>query len=450
MSTCLERVSIPGRWRYYLSLAAFLAATALLLFTVVEMRRAFLFSVTDYIKIGSPSAILHLHPGHIPLLVLAGLGLWLGYSSMARLEGRLRGTAANMRGTTTFLGAAMMVLLVADLFIYRGVPGARIAAAGTMGVGQAIDVSRFPAWLEPLGQGINYLALVWHATVLGILIGALVLAMVGKFLRPALGRTGFKAHLAGAGLAIPQPFCSCCAAPIGAALYSGGAALGPTLAFVVSSPMLNPTSLILATVLLPGQFALLRIVGGLAVGVLVTYAVSLAASRWASREAIEPRPNRLVVLSARLVAGYSRLFRFGDLVQANSVESPTALVSTWLTLAWKLGRVVLPILFIGSVVTAAVVQAIPSPGEGIPGVVGAAAFGTLLMVPTWTELPIAGGFIKAGLPGPAATLLLTLPAVSIPSLVVLAGAVRSFRVVFLLGLLVFLTGVGAGSLFLYV
>lgn len=449
MATHLEQTLTPGRWRYYLSLATFLAAMGLLLFTVVEMRRAFLFPLTDYFKVGSPSAILYFNPGHVPLLVLAGLGLWLGYRAMVRLEERLK-VGINLKAMTNLLAIALGAFLVTDLFIYRGVPASRIVAAGQIGVGQAIPADAFQGWLAPLGQGINYLALVWHATVLGLLIGALLLAVVVRFLRPVLGRTGFKAHLAGAAVGIPQPFCSCCAAPIGAALYSGGAALGPTLAFVVSSPMLNPTSLVLATVLLPGEFALLRIVGGLAVGVLLTYAVSLAASRWASREARGPRPNRLVALFAKLVASYSQLFRFGDLVKASNVDSPAALVSTWLPLAWKLGRVVVPVLFIGSVVTAAVVQAVPSPGDGLPGVIWAAAFGTLLMVPTWTELPIAGGFIREGLPGPAAALLLTLPAVSIPCLVIVAGAVRSFRVVFLLGLLVFLAGVGAGALFLYV
>ncbi|MBI2866637.1 MAG: permease [Chloroflexi bacterium] len=448
MSTYAQ-VLAPGYRRYYLSLTLFLVSLGLLLFTVVEMRRAFLFPLSDYIKVGSPSAILYLNPGHVPLLVLAGLGIWLGYSSMARLEGRLKGARASLKAMANLLGIAIMLFLVVDLFIYRGVPASRIAAAGKMGVGRAIDLGRFPAWLEPLGEGINYMALVWHATVLGILIGALLLAVVAGFLKPLIGRKGFKAHLAGAALAVPQPFCSCCAAPIGAALYNGGAALGPTLAFVVSSPMLNPTSLILASVLLPGEFALLRILGGLAVGVLLTYAVSLAASRWASRETVNSRPSRWVELSAKLVGGYSQLFRFGDLAKGRSMESPAELVSTWLTMAWKLGRVVVPVLFMGSVVTAAAVKAVPSPSDSLLGVLAASAFGTMLMVPTWTEIPIAAGLIREGLSGPAAALLLTLPAVSIPCLLIVGGAIRSFRVALLLGLLVFLVGFGAGVVFLY-
>lgn len=438
-----------GPRRYYLTLAAFFASVALLLLTVVEMRRAFLFPLADYLRVGSPSPILYFEPRHIPLLVLGGLGVWLAYGSMLRLEGRLKGNGPNLKALANPLAIAMLVLLVVDLFIYRGVPASRIAAAGKMGVGQAIPLAAFPGWLEPLAQGINYLALVWHATVLGILIGALFLSVAAGFLRPLLGGRGFKAHLAGAALAVPQPFCSCCAAPIGASLYQGGAALGPTLAFVVSSPMLNPTTLILATVLLPGEFALLRIAGGLVVGIFLTYIVSLAASRWASPRPLESRPNRWIGLSARVVSSYSQLFRFGDALHGRAIDSPGTLIATWMALAWALARVVVPVLFLGSVVTAAVVMALPSPGGDLAGVIVAAAVGTMLMVPTWTEIPIAAALIAKGLGGPAAALLLTLPPVSVPCLLIVAGAVGSLRVALLLGLLVFLVGFGAGAVFLY-
>ncbi len=442
------QVATQRRGGYYLSLAAFLASVALLLFTIVDIRRAFLFPTVDYLRVGAPSTILSLDVRHAPLLVLGVLGAWLAYRSMVRLERRLKGDGPNLRTLARLLAVGIGVLLVADLFIYRGVPASRIAEAGKLAVGQAIPPDLFQGWLSPLGQGLNYLALVWHATVLGVLLGALFLCVGQEFLKPLLGGKGFKAHVAGAVLAVPQPFCSCCAAPVGAALYRGGAALGPTLAFVVSSPMLNPTALILATLLLPGEYALLRIAGGLAVGVLLTYVVSLVASRWVMNPlVVVSRPNRLVDASTRLLEGYARLFRFGDDL-GRIVDSPADLVSSWLSLAWRLARVVVPVLLVSSVVTAAVVMALPSPGADLLGVIAAAAFGTLLMVPTWTEIPIAAGLIKEGLSGPAAALLLTLPAVSVPGLAIVAGAIRSLRVALLLGLSVFVVGVGVGALFL--
>lgn len=78
--------------------------------------------------------------------MLAGLGIWLGYSSLTRLEGRLRG--ATLKVLPNVLTAAIMMFLVVDLFIYRGVPASRIAAAGKMGVG-----CQRPSYREPPGSG---------------------------------------------------------------------------------------------------------------------------------------------------------------------------------------------------------------------------------------------------------------------------------------------------------
>ena len=70
--------------RYYLTLGAFLLFLALLLFTVVDIRRGFLFS--GYFKVGAPSALLNLGLHQLPLLLVGGLGVWLAYRYMARFE----------------------------------------------------------------------------------------------------------------------------------------------------------------------------------------------------------------------------------------------------------------------------------------------------------------------------------------------------------------------------
>ena len=41
------------------------------------------------------------------------------------------------------------------------------------------------------------------------------------------------------------PICSCGTIPLGISLYYSGACLGPTLAFMTSSPMINPIAVIL-------------------------------------------------------------------------------------------------------------------------------------------------------------------------------------------------------------
>ncbi|MBI2917390.1 MAG: permease [Chloroflexi bacterium] len=435
---------------YNLATAGLVAFLGLLLLTVVDIRRGFLFALTEYHKIGSPSVLVYFDPRHVALLAAAVAGMALAYRHMHRAEAVLKSQGADLRTQAKLLAIALGALLVVDLFIYRGVPATRIVASGKLGIGQAIPLASFAGWLRPLGDAINYMLLVWHATLLALVIGGLFLAVSPAFVKRLRG-TGFRAHLAGAAMAVPQPFCSCCAAPIGSSLYRAGATLGPVLAFTVSAPMLNLSTWILASALLPTKYALLRIGGGLVIGVLLTYVASLVAGRWVAKPVVQAKPGLLFDVSGRLVAAFSRLFQFESSLRPDSVgmDSPTALLSRWPRLVWKLAKVVVPVLFVGALIAAAVVSGVPASANNLATVGVVAALGTLLMVPTWTEIPIAAGLIKEGVSGPAAALLLTLPAVSVPCLIVLAGAMRSFRVALVLGLLVFAVGLGVGAAFVY-
>lgn len=431
---------------YMLTIIAFLASLALVLLVVVEIRRGLLFTLADYVRIGAPTAIFYLDLRQVPLLLLGTAGVWLSYRRIVALEKTI--SRDTLKLAATLVGIAVLVLLVADLFVYRGVAAYRIAAAAKIGIGQAIPITAFPDWAQAVRQGLNYLALVWHATLLSVLLGGLFLALMAGRLQSWLSGTGFKAHLRGAALALPQPFCSCCSAPIGATLYRQGASLGTTLAFIVSSPMLNVTGLLLALILLPWEFSALRLVGGVAMGIFATYIVSVITARWtaAPGRGLKQR-NRASWFYAPLER-YARLFDFQRLVNAQPGESPGALIRNWMITTWRLGRIIVPVILIGSIITAAAVAAIPSPGDNLLGVVAAAAFGTLVMVPTWAEIPIASQLIEQGLRGPAASLVITLPAVSVPCLAIISGAITSLRVALLLGVAVFAAGLLAGVVFL--
>ncbi|MBI2852407.1 MAG: permease [Chloroflexi bacterium] len=439
-----------GRTPYYLSLTAFLASLGLLLFTLVDIRRGFLFS--SYFKIGAPSTLLNLNPGHLALAFIAGLGMWLSYKYMKRLEDNQEkdtDTRTMAKTSAIIIGA----LLVIDLFIYRGVPASRFLAAGKMGVGagpmglgRAMPVDSFPEWLQPAAEGLNYLLVVWHATTLGILLGSLFL-VAGAGLVMRLRGNSFVTHLTGSAVSLAQPFCSCCSAPIGAALYRKGASVGPTLAFVVSAPMLNITSLILATALLPAEFALLRILGGILIGIFITYGISLLAARRLA-ESPEATDDKRTGWGSKVISAYTRLFQFEKLFSEAIVASPAALVSNWLGMAGRLARVMVPVLLVGAILSAYIVQAMPDTGNNFFGVGVTALFGSLIMVPTWTEIPFAAALINKGLPGMAAVALITLPAVSLPALAIVAGSMRNVRVALALGLSVFIVGTAAGALFL--
>lgn len=433
---------------YYTGTAAFFALVTLLLYTIVEMRRGIFLPSNEYLKIGTPSAILYLNPIHLPLLLVGGIGAWLTYRYLERSSRNLRGQGVDLSFSTKLLGIGILVFLIVDLYAYRIVPASRIAASGKISVGNTFPWTTLPWWLQPLGASVDYLLLVWHATILGMLIGALFITFLAGFLKSKMQGTGFKSQIAGAALAVTTPFCSCCAAPIGCTVYRGGASLGPTLAYVVSAPMLNLTSLALATILLPAEFAFTRIVSGIIVGIFVTYTVSFIASKWMLKGEVEANPSRLVQLMSRALNRYTRLFHLEEFLQGKTIDSPAALISTWLSTAWKLIKIMIPIFIVATAMTAAIFMALPPLKNDAVSVILAAAFGVIFMVPTWTEIPVALGLISAGLNGPAAAMLVALPAVSIPCLVIIGGGVGNQKVAILLGLLVFITAVSTGLVFL--
>jgi uncharacterized membrane protein YraQ (UPF0718 family) len=106
---------------------------------------------------------------------------------------------------------------VIDLFVYRGVPAVRAIGSGTLRADwlQAFGVS---GWLRPFALSTSYLLTVWHATMVGILIAGLAVTVLPLYLKSLFSRTGIMGTLTGALYAIPQPFCSCCAAVIGSFL----------------------------------------------------------------------------------------------------------------------------------------------------------------------------------------------------------------------------------------
>lgn len=58
------------------------------------------------------------------------------------------------------------------------------------------------------------------------------------------------------------PICSCGTIPLGISMYYSGAYLGPTLAFMTSTPMINPIALILAFGLLGKDVAIIYVITG--------------------------------------------------------------------------------------------------------------------------------------------------------------------------------------------
>ncbi|MRN54423.1 permease [Paenibacillus monticola] len=286
----------------------------------------------------------------------------------------------------------------------------------------APDPSLQVAW----DYAVGYFKSVWKAAVLGILLGSLVQVLIpsGWLLR-VLGKTDFKSTAYGGLASIPGMMCTCCAAPIVVGMRKKNVSVGASLAFWLGNPVLNPATLIFMTFVLSWKFTLLRLVFGL----ILTFAVSYFANRFAGNSSV-PQP-------------------VDELINDN-IEPEGSLLSRWLKGAGSMLLTVVP-AYIISVLLLGATRAwmFPVLGEGAAnGILAVVIFsiaGTLFVIPTAAEIPIIGTFLSFGFgTGVAGALLVTLPSISLPSLLMVY---RSFprRVVWFVLVSVIALGLLSGA-----
>jgi len=101
-------------------------------------------------------------------------------------------------------------------------------------------------------------------------------------------------YLLGAGLGALTPFCSCSTVPITAGLLRGGVPFGPTMAFLFSSPVLNPVIIALLLSLLGLKVTMVYVV--------VTFFGSMAAAALLSKFGMERQVKPLMNFEAACCA----------------------------------------------------------------------------------------------------------------------------------------------------
>jgi uncharacterized membrane protein YraQ (UPF0718 family) len=220
------------------------------------------------------------------------------------------------------------------------------------------------------------------------------------------------------------------------ALAQRGASTNFLLSFVIGAPMLNVTTMALTVTMLPTPFALTRIVGGALTAIVITYVVARIADVWDA--------PRVGVRSTSWAGSWLQ-----QAADAGAPQTTSQLVTDWMSASVRFGLFLVPALWIWSVAAATIAQVLPPAfGNNFASVVLAALAGTFFMIPTWSEIPMALQLIGLGLDGPAAALLVVLPAISLPCMVVLGSSLRRFRMIALLSAAVMMAGISAGVLFL--
>lgn len=278
------------------------------------------------------------------------------------------------------------------------------------------------SWGAALAYAVQYGKAIWQALVLGLVLGSGIKVLLPRqWVGNLLGRLGMKTVALGSLFALPCMMCTCCAAPVAVSMRQSRASVGSVVAWWIANPILNPATLVFMGFVLGWGWAIFRIVFGLA----MVLGVAWLAERYAGvREHVpveqlpapaEPAPGHVLVRWAR----------------------------EFMSLALRLlPEYVLLVLLLG----AARAWLFPDLGahNEVAWVIAMALAGTLFVIPTAGEVPIVQAALALGMgAGPAAALVMTLPAVSLPSLAML-GRAFGLRTRIVIAAGVALSGVLAG------
>ncbi len=205
------------------------------------------------------------------------------------------------------------------------------------------------------------------------------------------------------------------------------------LAYWIGNPMLNPATMIFLGFVLGWRWVALRII----VGALLVFGVAHFAQRLV-------RPDAVPAAATRAHA---------EALAAGDDQRP--LLVRWLVALWQMAVGLLPeyavvVLALGAARTWLFPAMSPAIGHSLWLLLVLAVTGTLFVVPTAGEVPIVQTLTRFGLGAAGAGVLLTtLPAVSLPSLLMVGRALPARLLVTVaacVAVLGLLTGVAAAAL----
>jgi len=265
--------------------------------------------------------------------------------------------------------------------------------------------------------------------------------------------------------------CSCTVLPLFAGIYTRGAGIGPATAFLYSGPAINVLAIILTAKVLGWKIGLARAVGAVSFSVIAGLMMAFIyrkddANRTAGQLYIPDADEKtralwqdgsymLTMVLILVFAAFARpmdgdapiwsaLFAAKWYVTAALLVVLAVMLKSWFTkeelvswvqATWDFMKQIFPLL-LGGVLVAGFLLGRPGhpaliPEHFIVSLVGgnslwanlfASISGALMYFATLTEVPILQGLIGSGMgPGPALALLLAGPALSLPSMIALAG-----------------------------
>lgn len=300
---------------------------------------------------------------------------------------------------------------------------------GTSSVTGGAAAPPAPSWHAAWTFAVGYFQSIWVALVAALFIASAMEAFLPRrWLVKVLTSGPRRLGGSGAGglLAMPSMMCTCCTAPVTVSLRRRGVPTSSALAYWVGNPTLNPAVLVFMAVVLPWQWVGVRIAAGL----LLVFLVPPLVARLAGRTTAPPTWSESD-LADDSVTAQSAPRRFGGTFGKLSIT----LIPEYIVVVMGVGAIRGWLFPIGAHLAA----------WGAVSLLLLAITGALFVIPTAGEIPIMQGLLHAGMgAGPVGALLLTLPALSLPSLVMIGRSFPRRVLAALLGAVVVL-GVACGA-----
>ncbi|WP_241254603.1 permease [Brevibacillus sp. SYP-B805] len=280
-----------------------------------------------------------------------------------------------------------------------------------------------PSWDLALTYASAYFLAIWKAMLVALILASLMKVVIPKnWMQRVVGQDGYLSTLKGGFLALPAMMCTCCAAPVVAAMRQKNSSVGAAVAFWLGNTALNPAVLVFMFFVLGWKFTLLRLV----VGVIFVFGLSYIANRIAKNVQVD-----------------------SSLLVDETEEAGAHPFVEWVKTFVKLAITIIPVHF-ATVLVLGAAQAWLFPSAGAAEmnsvwlIVAMAIVGTFFVIPTAAEIAIAAAVLSSGLgTGPAAALMVTLPVVSLPAIFMLRKAFPA-KVIAFLTVSVMMIGILAG------
>ncbi|MGQ9509376.1 MAG: permease [Thermodesulfobacteriota bacterium] len=268
--------------------------------------------------------------------------------------------------------------------------------------------------------------------------------------------------------------CSCTVLPLFTGIYKRGAGIGPSTAFLFSGPAINVLAIVYSARLLGFDLG----VGRALTAILFSILIGLIMSLLFKEEKVLYTQNIPLPESGK--KGYALIIYFASLVGILVFASMKNWGLTgvffimlfaamkkwydkedlkmWLLATWKFFKLITPWLLLGVFVAGMIKTLIPENlihvwlgGNSPQSNLIASVFGALMYFATLTEVPIVKAFLDMGMgKGPALALLLAGPALSLPSMIVIArimGWKKALTYIALVVIMATITGISFGHFF---